>query len=89
MKFSMEGFKVETLRIYEPKDLFEYEIFEERLKRLAVAIKDSGLKQSLKKLDFISEYGLGRIIENFKFYLKEQGIDHIQVTQRVTPLMND
>jgi hypothetical protein len=82
MNFSMEGFKIETLRIYEPKDLVEYEVFEERLKRLAVAIKDSGLRQSLKKLYFITNYHIARSLENFEYYLKEQGIDNIQVTDR-------
>jgi hypothetical protein len=46
------------------------------LKRLVDEIKDSGLRQSLKKLELIET----EEIEEIKEYLKEQGMEHIQVT---------
>jgi hypothetical protein len=46
------------------------------LKRLIDEIKDSGLRQSLKRLDVTES----KEIEEIKEYLKEQGMQHIQVT---------
>jgi hypothetical protein len=46
------------------------------LKHLVDEIKDSGLGQSLKKLELIET----EEIEEIKEYLKEQGMEHIQVT---------
>jgi ethanolamine utilization protein EutP (predicted NTPase) len=43
-------------------------------------IKDSGLGKSLKKLDLTKS----EEIEMIRRYLKEQGMEHIQVTEEVT-----
>jgi hypothetical protein len=55
-------------------------MFSKGLKRLVDEIKDSGLGQSLKSLDLTKS----EEIEVIKEYLKEKGMEHIQVTQEVT-----
>jgi hypothetical protein len=45
--------------------------------RLIDGIKDSGLRQSLKKLDFTNSPEIREI----KKYLRDQRMDHIHVTQ--------
>jgi membrane protease subunit (stomatin/prohibitin family) len=77
MKFSKEGFKVETLNIYEWEIEDDETIFWKGLKRLVDEIKDSGLKQSLKKLDLTESVE----VEEIKGYLEEQGMEHIKVTE--------
>jgi hypothetical protein len=48
------------------------------LKRFVDGIKNSGLKQSLKRFDLTKSEEINEVKE----YLKEQGMEHIQVTQK-------